>query len=59
LIGFAIAFTFLVYLNIFNAKSLDSWVDKVKMGIEEHRILRLALRKKMMTRKQWRMRTKA
>ncbi|KFY11724.1 hypothetical protein V491_07086 [Pseudogymnoascus sp. VKM F-3775] len=35
LIGFAIAFTFPVYLNIFKAKSLDGWVEKVKVGIEE------------------------
>ena len=37
LIGFVIAFTFPVYLNIFKAKSLDSWVKKVKVGIEERK----------------------
>jgi FHS family L-fucose permease-like MFS transporter len=55
LIGFAIAFTFPVYLNIFKAKSLDSWVDKVKVGIEEHKTLRLDRQSRMMRRKQWRM----
>ncbi|EHK99045.1 putative L-fucose-proton symporter [Glarea lozoyensis 74030] len=35
LIGFCIAFTFPVYLNVFKAKSLDAWTDKVKVGIEE------------------------
>jgi len=34
LIGFVIAFTFPVYLNLFKRKSLDAWTDKVKVGIE-------------------------
>jgi FHS family L-fucose permease-like MFS transporter len=34
LIGFVIAFTFPVYLNVFKAKTLDAWTDKVKVGIE-------------------------
>jgi MFS transporter, FHS family, L-fucose permease len=34
LIGFVIAFTFPVYLNVFKAKTLDAWTDKVKIGIE-------------------------
>jgi FHS family L-fucose permease-like MFS transporter len=34
LIGFVIAFTFPVYLNVFKAKSLDGWTEKVKVGIE-------------------------
>ena len=34
LIGFVIALTFPVYLNLFRAKSLDGWTDKVKVGIE-------------------------
>jgi FHS family L-fucose permease-like MFS transporter len=34
LIGFVIAFTFPVYLNVFKRKSLDAWTDKVKVGIE-------------------------
>ena len=42
LIGFAIAFTFPVYLNIFKAKSLDSWVEKVKVGIEEQKDIEAA-----------------
>ena len=35
LIGFAIAATYPVYLNVFKAKSLDAWTDKVNIGIEE------------------------
>jgi FHS family L-fucose permease-like MFS transporter len=34
LIGFVIAFTFPVYLNVFKAKSLDGWTEKVRVGIE-------------------------
>jgi FHS family L-fucose permease-like MFS transporter len=34
LIGFVIAFTFPVYLNLFKARSLDGWTEKVKVGIE-------------------------
>ncbi|KAH8790324.1 putative L-fucose-proton symporter [Hyaloscypha sp. PMI_1271] len=34
LIGFVIALTFPIYLNIFKAKSLDGWTEKVKVGIE-------------------------
>lgn len=34
LIGFVIAMTFPIYLNIFKAKSLDAWTEKVKVGIE-------------------------
>jgi MFS transporter, FHS family, L-fucose permease len=34
LIGFLIAFTYPVYLNIFKAKSLDAWTE-AKVGIEE------------------------
>ncbi|PMD63167.1 putative L-fucose-proton symporter [Hyaloscypha bicolor E] len=37
LIGFVIAFTFPVYLNMFKAKSLDGWTEKVKVGIETNR----------------------
>ena len=29
-----IALTFPIYLNIFKAKSLDGWTEKVKVGIE-------------------------
>lgn len=32
LIGFAIAFTYPLYLNIFKRRSLDAWTDKVKIG---------------------------
>ncbi|KAL5325454.1 hypothetical protein ACEPPN_006579 [Leptodophora sp. 'Broadleaf-Isolate-01'] len=35
LIGFVIAITFPIYLNIFKRKSLDGWTEKVKVGIEE------------------------
>ncbi|KAH8647441.1 putative L-fucose-proton symporter [Tricladium varicosporioides] len=34
LIGFVIAWTFPLYLNLFKRKSLDAWTDKVKVGIE-------------------------
>ncbi|KAH8746046.1 putative L-fucose-proton symporter [Hyaloscypha finlandica] len=34
LIGFVIALMFPIYLNIFKAKSLDGWTEKVKVGIE-------------------------
>lgn len=34
LIGFVIAMTFPIYLNIFKAKTLDGWTEKVKVGIE-------------------------
>jgi FHS family L-fucose permease-like MFS transporter len=34
LIGFLIAATFPIYLNVFKAKSLDGWTEKVKVGIE-------------------------
>lgn len=34
LIGFVFAWTFPLYLNLFKAKSLDGWTDKVKVGIE-------------------------
>lgn len=34
LIGFAIAFTYPLYLNIFKRNSLDAWTDKVKIGVE-------------------------
>jgi FHS family L-fucose permease-like MFS transporter len=34
LIGFVITWTFPVYLNVFKAKSLDGWTEKVKVGIE-------------------------
>lgn len=37
LIGFAIAATYPIYLNVFKAKSLDAWTDKVNIGIEEKR----------------------
>jgi FHS family L-fucose permease-like MFS transporter len=37
LIGFVIAFTFPVYLNMFKAKSLDGWTEKVKVGIETNK----------------------
>ena len=36
-IGFVIAWTFPVYLNVFKAKSLDGWTEKVKVGIEPRR----------------------
>ncbi|KAH7311069.1 putative L-fucose-proton symporter [Rhexocercosporidium sp. MPI-PUGE-AT-0058] len=35
LIGFAIAITFPIYLNIFKRKTLDGWTEKVKVGIDE------------------------
>ncbi|KAG9237918.1 putative L-fucose-proton symporter [Amylocarpus encephaloides] len=35
LIGFVIAFTFPVYLNLFKRKTLDAWTDKVKIGEEQ------------------------
>ncbi|RDW79424.1 putative L-fucose permease [Coleophoma cylindrospora] len=34
LIGFVIAATFPIYLNLFKAKTLDGWTEKVKVGIE-------------------------
>lgn len=34
LIGFVLAATFPIYLNLFKAKSLDGWTEKVKVGIE-------------------------
>ncbi|CAG8948821.1 hypothetical protein HYFRA_00001944 [Hymenoscyphus fraxineus] len=34
LIGFVIAWTFPLYLNVFKAKSLDAWTDKVDVGIK-------------------------
>jgi FHS family L-fucose permease-like MFS transporter len=34
LIGFCIAWTYPVYLNLVKAKSLDAWTDKVEVGIE-------------------------
>lgn len=34
LIGFCIAWTFPLYLNLFKGKSLDGWSEKVKVGIE-------------------------
>lgn len=37
LIGFVIAWTFPVYLNAFKGKSLDGWMEKVKVGIEPRR----------------------
>ncbi|TVY67366.1 L-fucose-proton symporter [Lachnellula suecica] len=37
LIGFVIAFSFPVYLNVFKAKTLDGWTEKVKVGIEPAR----------------------
>jgi FHS family L-fucose permease-like MFS transporter len=37
LIGFVIAWTFPLYLNLFKAKMLDGWTDKVKVGIVEKR----------------------
>ncbi|KUJ08257.1 putative L-fucose-proton symporter [Mollisia scopiformis] len=37
LIGFVIAWTFPVYLNVFKAKSLDGWTEKVKVGIDPKR----------------------
>jgi len=36
LIGFAIAFLYPLYLNIFKRKSLDAWTDKVKIGVESN-----------------------
>ncbi|KAG4425344.1 hypothetical protein IFR04_001494 [Cadophora malorum] len=35
LIGFVIAITFPIYLNIFKRKTLDGWTEKVKVGIDE------------------------
>jgi len=35
LIGFVIAWTFPIYLNLFKAKSLDGWAEKVRIGLEE------------------------
>lgn len=35
LIGFVIAWTFPIYLNLFRAKSLDGWAEKVRIGLEE------------------------
>lgn len=35
LIGFLIAWTFPVYLNLFRAKSLDGWAEKVRIGLVE------------------------
>ncbi|CZR63539.1 probable L-fucose permease [Phialocephala subalpina] len=37
LIGFVIAWTFPLYLNLFKAKTLDGWTEKVKVGIEPKR----------------------
>jgi FHS family L-fucose permease-like MFS transporter len=37
LVGFVFAATFPVYLNLFKAKSLDGWTEKVRVGIEERR----------------------
>lgn len=37
LIGFVIAGTYPIYLNIFKAKTLDGWTEKVKVGIEPTR----------------------
>lgn len=35
LIGFVIAWTFPIYLNLFKAKSLDGWAERVMVGMEE------------------------
>lgn len=35
LIGFVIAWTFPIYLNLFRAKSLDGWSERVKVGLVE------------------------
>ncbi|KAI6714744.1 hypothetical protein JHW43_002712 [Diplocarpon mali] len=37
LIGFAVALTFPIYLNIFKRKTLDGWTDKVRVGLEPAR----------------------
>ncbi len=34
LIGFLIAGTFPIYLNMFKAKELDGWTEKVKVGLK-------------------------